>query len=43
MAITKYDQFVKDVKSLGEYFLSLNLSNKRIAFISLLMPIKYKY
>jgi long-chain acyl-CoA synthetase len=36
----KYDQFVKDVKSLGEYLLSLDLKNNRIAFIS---PNRYEW
>ena len=36
----KYPQFVKDVKSLGEYFLNLGLSNNRIAFIS---PNRYEW
>ena len=36
----KYSQFVKDVKSLGEYFLSLGLKNNRIAFIS---PNRYEW
>lgn len=36
----KYSQFVKDVKSLGEYFLNLGLTNNRIAFIS---PNRYEW
>lgn len=36
----KYSQFVEDVKSLGEYFLSRPLINKRIAFIS---PNRYEW
>ena len=36
----KYDQFVKDIKHLGEYFLNKNLKNKRIAFIS---PNRYEW
>ena len=36
----KYSQFVKDVKSLGEYFLNLDLKNNRIAFIS---PNRYEW
>ena len=35
-----YDQFVRDVKSLGEYLLSLTLDNKRVAFIS---PNRYEW
>ena len=36
----KYEQFVKDVKYLGEYFLNKDLKNKRIAFIS---PNRYEW
>ena len=36
----KYSQFVKDVKSLGEYLLNLELTNNRIAFIS---PNRYEW
>ena len=36
----KYDQFVKDIKYLGEYFLSRDLKNNRIAFIS---PNRYEW
>ena len=35
-----YDQFVRDIKSLGEYLLSLDLDNKRVAFIS---PNRYEW
>ena len=36
----KYSQFVSDVKALGEYFLSRDLKNKRIAFIA---PNRYEW
>lgn len=36
----KYSQFVNDIKYLGEYLLSKNLKNKRIAFIS---PNRYEW
>jgi len=36
----KYDQYVKDVKYLGEYLLNLNLKNNRVAFIS---PNRYEW
>ena len=30
----KYSKFIEDIKALGSYLLTLNLQNKRIAFIS---------